>query len=363
MISAAILPAAHSDLAVIQATLAPVGPTDVVVRLGATGICHSDLLAIEGRLIPPAWPVILGHEAAGTIEVIGPQVTGLAVGDRVIASFVATCGRCFWCTHDQAFLCARYAEAAKAPTPKLTWEGADVYATGILGSFAEAMVTAADAVVRIETDLPDRVLALVGCALSTGVCAVTNAAKVHAGDGVVVFGAGGVGQAVIQAARLVGAYPVIAVDPDQSKRDAAVLAGASVTLDPTVVNSVEMVLDATSGRGADFAFESAGMESTSTQCYQATRRGGTVVLLGAQPAHASPGWSSLDQMATGRRTMGALYGWAQPRRDFPRLVRLIEAGLIDAESLVTHTYELNDINHGIHALTSGNAIRGVVEFG
>ena len=362
MVRAAILPSAHADLIVSEVQLAPLGPTDVLVNVGAAGICHSDLLAIEGRLKPHAWPVILGHEAAGVVEGIGSHVVGLKPGDTVIASFIATCGTCFWCVNDQSYLCSKHAEATKTPRPKMVWENQDVYATGVLGTFSEAAVVPADAVVKVESDLPHRVLALVGCALSTGVSAVLNAASLRPGDSAVVFGAGGVGQAVLQAARLAGASCVIAVDPDPAKRAMAERSGASMTVDPLTMDPVAAVVSATGGRGADYAFEAAGLGLTSQQCYDATRRGGSVILLGAQPAEATPGWSSLGQMASGRRVIGALYGCAQPRRDFPRLVRLIEAGLIDAELLVTDTYELNDINKGIQALTSGSAIRGVVEF-
>ena len=362
MIKAAVLPGPHSALVVTEVDLAPIGPNDVVVEVGASGICHSDLLAIEGRLEPPSWPAILGHEAAGKVSAIGDQVSGLSVGDRVIASFIAACGRCFWCTRDQAYLCESHGKIVRSAKPKLRWQGRDVHATGVLGSFAEAMVIPADSAIRISSDLSDSVLALVGCALSTGVGAVINAAKMQAGQSALVVGVGGVGQAVIQAARLVGAYPIIAVDPDPQKRDAAIRAGASAAMDPTTCDVVEACRAETNGRGVDLAFESAGLEATALQCYQATRRGGSVVLLGAQPAASTPGWSVLDQMTSGRTTIGALYGFTQPRRDFPRLVQLIEAGLIDAQSLVSDTYRLEDINNGIRALTSGATTRGVVEF-
>ena len=362
MIRAAVLPGPHSALVVTEVELAPIGPGDVVIEVGASGICHSDLLAIEGRLEPPSWPAILGHEAAGRITAVGGHVADLKVGDRVVASFVAACGRCFWCTRDQAYLCESHAKIAQASKPKLRWQGRDVHATGVLGSFAEAMVVPADAAIRVDSDLPDSVLALVGCALSTGVGAVTNAAKMTAGESALVTGVGGVGQAVIQAARLVGAFPIIAVDPDHKKRDAALAAGASLALDPTTTDVVERCRAEVGGRGVDFAFESAGLEATSLQCYQATRRGGTVVFVGAQPPLAKPGWDALDQMLSGRRTIGALYGCSQPRRDFPRLVQLLEAGLINAQSLVSDTYRIEDINNGIRALTSGAATRGVVEF-
>ena len=362
MIKAAVLPGPHSNLVVTDVELAPTGPGDVVIEVGASGICHSDLLAIEGRLEPPSWPAVLGHEAAGTVAAIGDQVSGLNVGDRVVASFVAACGRCFWCTRDQAFLCESHANLTTTPKPKLHWRGRDVYATGVLGSFAEAMIVPADAAIRVDSDLPDTILALVGCALGTGVSAVTNAADVRPGESVLIVGVGGVGQAVIQAARIVGAHPIIAVDPDETKRDAAKKAGATSVIDPTTTDVISATHAETAGRGTDFAFESAGLEATALQCYQATRRGGTVVFLGAQPPRAKATWGSLDQMTSGRRTIGALYGCTQPRRDFPRLVRMIEVGLIDAESLVTATYHLDDINSGIRALTSGTVTRGVVEF-
>lgn len=361
MIKAAVLPGPHADLVVTDVDLVPMGPSEVIVEVGASGICHSDLLAIEGRLEPPSWPAILGHEAAGKIAAVGEQVGGLKVGDRIIASFVATCGRCFWCVRDQPYLCESHAEITRASKPKLRWQGRDVHATGVLGSFAEAMVIPADAAIRVESDLPDGVLALVGCALSTGMGAVINAAKVRAGESVVVVGVGGVGQAVIQGARLVGAYPIIAVDTDAQKRQNALKAGASLVLDPTSADVVDATRAVTAGRGADVAFESAGREATALQCYEVTRRGGRVVFVGAQPPNAKAQWTSLDQMVTSRKTIGALYGCTQPRRDFPRLVELIESGLIDAPALISGTYRLQDINNGIRALTAGSATRGVVE--
>ena len=203
----------------------PPGPHDVVVRVGASGVCHTDVAVLSGQL-PVPLPVILGHEGAGVVEEVGSEVTSVAVGDRVIGSVGAVCGRCWYCAHGMTHLCANGQALTSAPRVARA-DGTRVPAFTGLGSFAEAMTVHDASVVRVTTDLPDEQLALIGCAITTGLGAVFNTARVAPGSSVAVIGCGGVGQAVVQGARIAGAARIIAIDPGASKREAAIHSGAS----------------------------------------------------------------------------------------------------------------------------------------
>ncbi|HEX6311319.1 MAG TPA: alcohol dehydrogenase catalytic domain-containing protein, partial [Acidimicrobiia bacterium] len=236
------------------------GPQDVVVRIAASGVCHSDLSVMNGGLpIPP--PCILGHEGTGTIDWVGSEVTHLKPGDRVVATFVPACGNCWYCVHDASNLCVGTAETAMAPRAKRS-DGSVAAGFAGLGTFTDVMTVQAAQAIKIESDLPDEQLALIGCGVTTGVGAALNTARVEPGSSVAVIGCGGVGQAVIQGARIAGAARIIAIDPVELKRKAAEQLGATDLVDPAAGDPVAQVQALTGGRGADYAFEVIGMPET-----------------------------------------------------------------------------------------------------
>jgi S-(hydroxymethyl)glutathione dehydrogenase/alcohol dehydrogenase len=335
-------------------------PHDVVVQVTASGVCHSDVNPLRGRSPAPGWPVILGHEGTGMVAEVGAQVESLRVGDRVIGSFVPSCGHCRWCVDGQTNLCPDFFAAPRSVLSRS--DGTPVYSFDALGTFADQMVVSQRSVVKVETDLPAEQVALIGCGVTTGVCAVLNTAKVPAGASVVVLGAGGVGQSVVQGARIAGASTIIAVDPVEIKREMAIRMGATHALDPSVIDTLAAVRELTKGYGTDFAFETAGRPDTARDGFSMLRRGGTLTLVGANDAAAMPQWGLKEWMISEKRVLGSLYGSAQVHRDFPRLIRMAEAGLLQLDSMVSRRLSLHDINDGLGAIERGEVIRSVVVF-
>src|SRR5438477_9798613 len=228
---AAIFVGQDQPLVVEEVTPMAPGPRDAVVRVGASGVCHSDLSIIHGYVpIPP--PTILGHEGAGVVEAVGDEVTKVKVGDRVVASFVYACGTCFWCVNHQTNLCENSLGAGFTPRATRS-DGTPATAFTGLGTFADVMTVQEGSLVKVETDVPDEQLALIGCGVTTGVGAALNTAQVKPGSSVAVIGCGGVGQSVLQGARIAGAARIFAVDPVELKRKTAEQLGATDLLDPT----------------------------------------------------------------------------------------------------------------------------------
>jgi S-(hydroxymethyl)glutathione dehydrogenase/alcohol dehydrogenase len=355
---AAIFEKPGSPLTIEAVAPLALGPTDVLVRVTASGICHSDLGPARGAL-GDTGPTVLGHEGAGVVETVGASVQTLRPGDRVVASWVAPCDHCYWCIGGQTETCAEWPHPA---APRFRRDDGSVVQSGLgtLGTFAEAMIVDERALVAVETELPDEQLALIGCGVTTGVCAVLNTAAVTPGASVAVSGLGGVGQSVIQGARIAGAAAIVAIDPVAMKRAAAIELGATHALDPTATDVVEEVAALTGGRGVDYAFEASGHPAAAKQAYTVVRRGGTLVLVGLQPPDATPPWGMREQLLSGKRVVGSLYGGAQVRRDFPRLVRLVEAGLLDLGSMVTRRLTLDQVNEGLDLVESGEVIRSVM---
>lgn len=346
------------ELSVEDVTPLDPGPRDVVVRIGASGVCHSDVSVTNGSLpIPP--PCILGHEGAGTVEWVGPEVSRVAVGDRVIASFVPACGACFFCLHGQSNLC----ELGNAINflPKITRaDGSTAIALTALGTFADQMTVHEACVVRVDTDVPDAQLALIGCGVTTGVGAALNTARVEPGSSVAVIGCGGVGQAVIQGARIAGAGRIIAVDPVELKRKAAEQLGATDLVDPDDGDPVAQVHALTGGRGADYAFEVIGLPETINQAFATARRGGSVVVVGAPRIESQVTLSGFGLFYEEKKLLGCVYGSAQVRRDFPRFLGLVETGRLDIANMVSAEIGLDDVNDAFRAMQAGEVIRSVI---
>jgi S-(hydroxymethyl)glutathione dehydrogenase/alcohol dehydrogenase len=346
------------DLSVEEVTPVDPGPRDVIVRIGASGVCHSDVSVTNGALpIPP--PCVLGHEGAGTIEWVGPEVSRVAVGDRVIASFVPACGVCFFCLHGQSNLCELGNEINFLP--KVTRaDGSTAIALTALGTFADQMTVHEACVVKVETDVPDEQLALIGCGVTTGVGAALNTAHVEPGSSVAVIGCGGVGQAVIQGARIAGAGRIFAIDPVELKRKAAEQLGATDLIDPADGDPTAQVHALTGGRGADYAFEVIGLPETINQAFATARRGGTVVVVGASRIESQVTLSGFGLFYEEKKLLGCVYGSAQVRRDFPRFIGLVETGRLDIANMVSAQIGLDDVNDAFRAMQAGEVIRSVI---
>jgi S-(hydroxymethyl)glutathione dehydrogenase/alcohol dehydrogenase len=355
---AAIFEGVDQPLAVEQVDLRPPGPHDVVVEVEASGVCHSDLSLKNGYVgIMPG--TVLGHEGAGTVLEVGSEVTKVAPGDRIVASFIPACGTCWFCLHDQSHLCDTEFEVMMSMRGNRT-DGSQYTTMTGLGTFAEAMTCNQSSIVKIQSDLPDEQLALIGCGITTGVGAALNTAQVHPGATVAVIGCGGVGQAVIQGARIAGAARIIAVDPVEMKRKTAEQLGATDGVDPSAGDPVAQVQQLTSGRGVDYAFEVIGLPETTLQAYNMVRKGGTAVMVGMTRAEAQITLPTFDLFFNEKTLKGCKYGSGQVRRDFQRFVDLIETGRLDTADMVSRTIQLDQVNEAFEAMERGEVIRSVI---
>jgi S-(hydroxymethyl)glutathione dehydrogenase/alcohol dehydrogenase len=344
----------HEDLAP-----APLGDRQVRLRVEGSGVCHSDLSVLNGS-VPMLLPLILGHEAAGVVVDVGCDVTSVRPGDRVISSFAPVCGVCWYCIRDQTNLCESIPPAEWSRTVRATAGGEGFTAMAGLGAFADEMTAEETMVVKVRTDLTSSQLALIGCAVATGVGAALNTARVQPGSAVAVLGCGGVGQAVIQGARIAGAARVLAVDPVAYKREMALSLGATGCVDPSEGSVVEQIKAATDGRGVDYSFEVTGRPDVILDAFHAARRGGTVVVVGMHPAGSSVTLPAGELFRAEKKILGCHYGSSQVRRDFPRLIALAEGGRLDLGAMVTKEIDLVDVNDAFRAMEAGEVIRSVI---
>ena len=335
-----------------------IGPHDVLVRLHASGICHTDLTVIRGLSNLPL-PIVPGHEGCGTIEAIGADVRRAKPGDRVLASVSPACGSCWWCVNGMSNHCEL------GPTVQLTkrFELADGRQAGAIcgcGTFADAMVVHEASVVPVQTDLPDDELALLGCGVTTGLGAVLNTAEVRPGSSVAVIGCGGVGQSIVQGARIAGAATIVAIDPAAGRREASLGVGATHAVDPADGDPVEQVRALTDGRGADYTFEAVGRPELIVQAFDMARAAGTVTVVGMPSKDDVIELPALRSVFSGKRLAGSKVGGAQILRDFPRFVRLAERGRLDLGSMVSKRISLAEVNEGIELLDRAEGVRTVI---
>lgn len=330
---------------------------DVRVQTGASGVCHSDLNYVRG-LHGLTLPIVLGHEGAGRVLEVGSEVTGLRPGDRVVTAWASFCGECFQCVRGRGHLCE--AQPGLAGLPRVSRGDRTLPAMTGVGSMAELMTVNQANLIKVETDLPDEQLALIGCGVTTGVGAALWTAQVEPGTSVAVLGCGGVGQALIQGAAIAGAARIIAVDPFALKRDEGARHGATDLIDPAEGDPVEQIRSLTGGRGAEYTFEAVGLVTTMRQAFDAACRGGTVTFVGAPPADLELPLPANALRAEAKRILGSHYGSAQIRRDMPRLVALAESGRLDVASMVTRRMALSEVNAAIAAIESGEVIRSVL---
>lgn len=340
-------------------TTTDVGPREVRIQVRATGVCHSDLSAMDGTL-PALAPGIVGHEGAGVVTEVGDLVDHLTPGDHVIVTFVPPCGDCPNCLRGQPHLCAVHAIAAFT-SPRFRVGATPVFGYAGLGTFAEELVVPADGAVKIAEDVPFEIAALVACGAMTGVGAVINTAKVEPGASVLVIGCGGVGISVIQGARLAGAARIVAVDPVPGKHETARRFGATHATTPDGLAGCNAEL--TASMGFDYAFDVVGIPATVRSAWDNARRGGTVVVVGAGRADASVEFSAQELFLHDKRLLGSFYGGADVRRDYQRLLDLWRSGRLDLAGMISRRIRLEEINEGLEALRDpGTLIRQIVTF-
>lgn len=336
------------------------GPRDVVIAVGASGICHTDLSVRDGLfkgMVDP--PMIGGHEGAGRVVEVGDQVSRVAVGDRVITAFRPACGTCYYCNHGKSHLCdahGRFLKTARASRD----DGTEVVAMSGIGTFSDLLTCDESSVVRVQTDLPDAYLALLGCGMTTGVGAALFTADVKPGSTVVIVGLGGVGQSVVQGAAVAGASRIIAIDPVPAKRDTALGLGATEVIDPAAGSPEEQVRELTGGRGVDYAFDVVGLPDVVASSYKMVGKGGMLVLVGYGPMTTQLTFPAFDLQSQEKTVKGCVAGSAQVRRDFQLFVDLIERGRLDTGALVSSEVHLNEINVAMKAMLSGEVVRSVI---
>ncbi len=335
---------------------------EVLVRMEATAICHSDIHYIEGeRAVQP--PLVVGHEGAGTVEEVGQGVVDLKVGDRVALSLLRQCGRCFYCTLGMPYHCEGH--FALATESRLRNHAGVPLGDGDLGTsaFAERAVVDQSQVVRIPDDISLDRACLLACGVITGAGAVLNTARVRPGSSVAVIGCGGVGLNAIQGAVLAGARHIIGLDTNPAKLEAALEFGATHTIHIGAEDAAGAVREVTDGRGADYAFVTVGTDTAVTQGFATIRTAGTLVLVGLPaPGVTSP--LPIREFAwAGQHLIGSCMGSARLRIDVPRYIDLYRQGRLKLDELITKRYPLTRINEAIDAVKDGKARRNIIMFG
>jgi Zn-dependent alcohol dehydrogenase len=328
------------------------GPGEVAVRIGAAGLCHSDVSVITGTIQFPT-PVVLGHEGAGVVDAVGEGVTTVKEGDHVVLTTLGNCGACEYCDAGRPTMCR--STFGGRPQP-FTWRGEPAYSFANASVFSERTVVKANQAVPIPADVPMAAASLVGCGVLTGVGAVLQRAQVPAGASVVVIGVGGIGLNVIQGAVLAGAARIIAVDTNARKRDIALQFGAT-----DFVESTEAVRDIAK-RGVDYAFECVGHVKLIRAAIDLLDWGGTCVMLGVPESTAEASYN-VAAMYLDKSILGCRYGSSQPQRDVRRYVDLYRRGRLKLDELVSATYPLEEMKTAVHDLEAGElAARGVLTF-
>jgi len=335
----------------------------VRVRVTHCGVCHSDLSIVDG-VFPAPTPIVLGHEAAGVVDAIGPDVDALAVGDHVVLTPLPPCGVCYWCVRGEPGVCVN-AMAIQTNTVRdggtgLSRRGEVVWRGIGLGAFAEYVVTPVTGAIKIPAAIPLEIACVVGCAVQTGVGAVLNTARVEPGATVLVIGLGGVGLSIVQGARVAGAARIIAVDPVAARRESAEQCGATDTIDPATVDVASQVRELVEV-GVDYAFDAVGRSSLVQTGLLATRNGGTTVCVGAAPIDdaiqvAPAALFTLQE----KKLIGCALGSCNSVRDIPRLLALWQAGRLDLDALITARRPLADINAAFADLRAARGVRTVL---
>jgi NDMA-dependent alcohol dehydrogenase len=353
------------DWEVVELELVDPGPGQVLVEMAYAGLCHSDE---HLRFDSQRYPIVGGHEGAGTVLAVGTGVTGVAPGDHVVTSFLPACGHCRWCASGRSNLCDLGATIGTGQLPDGTWpfrlDGQDVGGFCMVGAFAQHSVLSEHSCVKIDAHLPLDVAALMACSVPTGWGSAVNAGPVRQGDVVVVVGTGGVGANAVQGAAMAGAQHVVAVDPVEFRREFARTVGATHAVASTE-EAAGLARELSRGTGADVVVLTTGTTSAEVTggAYRCLGKGGTLVLTGLSDHFTDTTVALPGNITTlyEQRVQGALYGMCNAYRDIPRLLRLYEEGKLELDSLITKRYSLDQVNDGYQDQRDGTIIRGVLE--
>ncbi len=365
-IAAAVLERTGGPLEVTELELAPPRAGEVLVRLHASGVCHSDENAIDGTAATRC-PAVLGHEGAGVVAETGPGVTRVRPGDHVALSWAPSCGTCAECLRDLPQLCSTAWPAMGSGglldgTTRLSRDGAPVYHYSFISSFAEAAVLSERSCVPIPRDVPFDVAGLVGCAVTTGVGAVWRTAQVRPGDRVAVLGCGGVGLSAVLGAIAAGAGTVVAVDVNPGKLDVARELGADEGVPwAGSAEATAAAVAAASGGGVDYAFEATGRPEAMLAAFLSTRARGAAVLIGIPHEDATLTLPALSIPRMERRVLGSLYGSSRPERDFALTLDLYRRGRLPLDRLISHRLPLEQVGQAFELMRSGEALRTVLD--
>jgi len=362
---AAVLHSPREALAIETVEAAPLAPGDVLVRVRAASLCHTDLEVIEGQLAYPM-PIVLGHETAGVVDRVGSGVERPRVGDAVVVSWNPHCGHCFYCDHDQPILCETYLSLGPKAvqfdgTTKLSLAGKPLHHMMYIAGFAEYCIVPADSAVVVPREIPFDRACLIGCGVMTGFGAAARFAHMPVGAVAMVIGCGAVGLSAVQGARLAGAGAVIAVDLDDGKLRLARDLGATHLVNAGSEDAISMARQLTGGRGADCVIEAAGDPRAFRLSAEAVRPGGQIIWLGKVNVDREVAfrWGSLMGE---KRIVRSSYGGARPQRDFPLLARAYLDGTLKLDELISRRIRLEDINEGFAALKRGEVVRAVITF-
>ena len=331
------------------------GPGEVLVDVKACGVCHTDLHYREGA-INDEFPFLLGHEAAGIVEEVGPDVTEVAVGDFVVLNWRAVCGQCRSCRRGRPWYCF----ATHNATQKMTLDGQDLSPALGIGAFAEKTLVAAGQATKVDPAAPAEVAGLIGCGVMAGLGAAMNTGNVGRGDSVAVFGCGGVGDAAIAGARLAGAHTIVAVDLDDRKLEMAREFGATHTVNSSNEDPVEAIRAVTGGNGVDVAIDAVGLPITYQQAFNARDLAGTVVLVGVPNPEVTLELPMIEVFGRGGTLKSSWYGDCLPSRDFPMLIDLYLQGRLDLDRFVSETIALDEVEEAFHKMERGEVLRSVV---
>jgi Zn-dependent alcohol dehydrogenase len=360
-IQAAVMNDFNAPLTIESLRLKEMQDDHILVRLVATGVCHTDLSVLRGALPYPP-PLVLGHEGAGIVEEVGRAVTHLRPGDHVLMSWVRLCGRCHYCLSGTHHLCEAGVQAAIAGQGMtVEKDGQDIASFAGLGAFANKILVPSTAAIKIDDDIPLTRACLVGCSVLTGVGAAINTAKVRPGQTVAVLGCGGIGLNVIQGAAIAGAAQIIAVDLAKKKLDCACKLGPTETLIPVPGEELsEQIREKAQGLGVDYAFEAVGSPEMIRQAFLSTKRGGKAVVVGVAGIGLDVTLPACMISLEERSIIGSLYGSAYLPRDIPRIFSLYRQGRLKLDELVSREVPLNEINSAFSAMETGEVVRSVV---
>ncbi|MGA3307456.1 MAG: Zn-dependent alcohol dehydrogenase [Xanthobacteraceae bacterium] len=365
---AAVFRDVGAPMSIEHITLDPPGPTEVLVRIAAVGLCRTDYHVMRGERRVAMRPMVLGHEAAGVVEEIGAEVGEIKRGDHVVLTFIPACGICRWCRQGLHHLCAEGPRITQGPQLDGTYrrrdrQGVAVGAFCMIGAFAECTVVDQASVVVIDSDIPLDLASLVACGVPAGVGAARYRARVKPGESVLVVGCGGDGMNVVQGAQLCGAATIIAADIVPAKLDWAREFGATHGVNAQGEELTRAVLELTDGIGVNHAFVCIDPPATLLPAFRATTKGGNVVVTALTPDSVTEiRIPPLELFVTQKAIMGAVYGFASPRLQIPELLALYRKGALKLRELITQTYRLDEINYGYADLDAGKNLRGIVVF-